>query len=145
MIIRLVPTDGRRSVQFSAVTNAWSGMLNYLSLLQDLKLTVGDDLDQGWREMPCPSCGAVMDPYWFADVIEAQAVFKHVTRMVVMPCCRPDISVNALCEQEKERLAGFVLSFRSQGRDMDVKVIHKLEQVLDCPLTMYFDMETAID
>jgi len=145
MIIRLVPADGRRSVQFSAVTHAWSGMLNYLSLLQDLKLTVGDDLDQGWGEMCCPSCGAVVDPYWFAEVVEAQAVFAHVSRMVVMPCCRADLSVNALCEQEKARLAGFVLSFRSQGREMDAKVIQQLEQVLDCPLTMYFDMDAATD
>ncbi|MHB9107768.1 MAG: hypothetical protein ACYDCO_11990 [Armatimonadota bacterium] len=143
MMIRLVPTDGRRSVQFSAVTNAWSGLINYLTLLQDLKLTVGDDLDHGWHGLPCPSCGAAVDLYWFAEVVEAQAVFMHVSRLVVMPCCRADISVNALCEQEKERLAGFVLSFRSQGRDMDAKVIHKLEQVLDCPLTIYFDMENS--
>jgi len=143
MIIRLMPKDGRRILQLPAVANAWSGMLNYLNLLQKLKLTVGDDLEEGWGELSCPSCRTPVDPYWFAEVVEAQAVFARVSRMIVMPCCGSHFSVNMLCGQEKQRLAGFVLSFRSLGREMDTKVIQKLEQVLDCPLSMYFDMETG--
>jgi len=141
MFIRVIPADGRKSIQFPAVTSAWSGMINYINVLHDLKLTVGDDLDKGWRELPCPSCRVPLDPYWFSEVIETQATFARISPMVTMPCCRSNLSVNAVCAHEKRRLAGFVLSFRSLGREMDMKVIRQLEQVLDCPLHMYFDME----
>jgi len=143
MIIRVIPGDGRKSIQFPAVTGAWSGMLNYLDMLQDLKLTVGDDLDRGWRELPCPSCRVPIDPYWFAEVIEAQTTFAHVSRMLEMPCCGSNLSVNAICGQEKQPLTGFIISFRSLGCEMDTRVIRQLEQVLDCPLHQYFDMDSG--
>jgi hypothetical protein len=143
MIIRVMPADGRNSVRLPAVASAWSGMINYINVLQDLKLTVGDDLDQGWRELPCPSCRVSIDPYWFAEAVETQSAFAHVSRMIVMPCCSSELSVNAVCGREKRRLAGFVLSFHSLGREMDTKVIRQLEQVLDCPLHRYFDMEVG--
>ena len=141
MIIQLVPADGRRSVQLPAITNAWTGLQNYLNLLQDMKLTVGDDLDQGWSEAKCPSCENNIDPYWFAEVIEAQAALSRVSNMITMPCCNSNLGIAALNRQQKQGLDGFVLSFRSLGRDMDTKVIRKLEQVLNCRLNIFYDIE----
>ena len=141
MIIQLVPADGRRSVQLPAVANAWTGLHNYLNMLQDMKLTVGDDLDQGWSEAKCPSCGCVIDPYWFAEVVESQAALSRVSNMITMPCCNSNLGIAALSRQEKQRLAGFVLSFRSLGHEMDTKVIRKLELVLECQLNKFYDIQ----
>lgn len=139
MIIRVIPADGRRSLQLGVVANAWSGLHNYLNMLQQLKLTVGDDLDQGWLEINCPSCRSSLDPYWFAERVERQAALSRVSQMLTMPCCSSNLSIKTLFAQEKQRLSGFVLSFQSLGREMDTKVVKKLEEVLSCQLSVYYD------
>ena len=141
MIIRVTPADGKANLQLSTVANAWAGMQQYLSTLQDLKLTVGDDRDQGWRELRCPSCGCGIDPYWFAGMVEAQMVLARVSKMVTMPCCNSNLSIPSLCRQKREHLSGFVLSFRSLGREMDQRVVRNLEQVLNCQLNIHYDVE----
>jgi len=142
MYLRLTPADGTSLLNYTAVSNAWTGLQNYLHSIRSLKLTVGDDLDLGWPQVACPSCRAVLDPYWFAETVEEQFALTRLSRIVQVPCCDSQLGFSALCGRPRRRISGFVLSYQSMGApEKDRKVHTTLEQVLGSRLAVYYDFQ----
>lgn len=146
MVIRLIPTEGGTNPTLPMIGSVWAGMVKSLGTLHDVKLTVGNDHDLGWDEIVCPSCGTGIDPYWFAELYDTQGRFSNQQSSVItLPCCAGNVNLFSLARQVKKPVAGLVFSFRAQGRSQDTQVIRRLEQFLNHPLCVYYDLEQVED
>jgi hypothetical protein len=98
-------------------------------------------IDQGenFKEIRCPSCGAVLPIPWFQLRMRQAGLTRFADLQATVPCCHVEVSLNDLDYHWPAGFARFVLSARNMDREaLTPSEIQEFERLLGTSLRVIY-------